>query len=181
MPPVWMPSHVSFLYWGWRMVGEVTGAQGLSNARSWIQASGAMVMVAIETHWLHSTRLPGSVGVFIGWSQQRGGARWWLEPPTPGRANSHPGHPTCVSVFPSYPPSSCRVACSLRGFGCWALRLEYSFWLLHSTNSYSSIKPHPDAFFHSANIHRVSAKYTTLFWALGTKTDRGPALMELPV
>ena len=44
--------------------GREIRALGLSNAGSWIQASGAMVTVTIATHGLHSALLPGSVGGF---------------------------------------------------------------------------------------------------------------------
>lgn len=89
--------------------GRWTGAQGLSKAGSWIQASGAMVMVTIVTQLSMPTRI--CCGFHRLEPIERG--NWVVVRTLPPSSEGHGmswGCPTCVPIFlschfPSYPLS----------------------------------------------------------------------------
>lgn len=108
--------------------GRGTGAQGLSKAGSWSQASGAMVTVTIETQPSTPTR------ICRGFHRMEPTENWVVV-----RASSLSSEgqilswgPTCVLICLSRP--SVLAVCSLGGFGHFAVILEYVFWLLHGLN-----------------------------------------------
>lgn len=110
----------------------MTAARGLSRAGSWIQASGAMVTVTIETRQLHSASLWGFVGVCHELEPIEKGTLKWVE--SEARAKSHFGaHPTPprFSIFITYhfsSPPPFYVLCSLGCRSCW-MPLCLLYWV----------------------------------------------------
>lgn len=161
--PSVVPSHVSFLCSGMEAAGE--GGQKLKASSlvlgSWIQASGAIVTVTIETQRQLSAGLQGSVQGFHRLTPAERGI-WEVVRDLP--TNAAEQGPSLVLGLPhlclhlpllpllSHLLSFCHEVYSCGGSGCCFLHLEHPFWLPHLANSYLPSRPHPDAFFCSTNI-----------------------------
>lgn len=149
----------------------MTTARGLSRAGSWIQASGAMVTVTIETRQLHSASLWGFVGVCHELEPIEKGTLKWVE--AEARAKSHFGAPPSHPVSPSSslttsPPQPPCMYCAVLGVvaaGC--PRAFFTGPGLPTSSSYLFISAH------------LSSKYRTLI--TGTQTNKISGLMKLPI
>lgn len=149
----------------------MTAARGLSRAGSWIQASGAMVTVTIETHQLHSASLWGFVGVCHELEPIEKGTLKWVE--SEARAKSHFGAPPRTPFLhlhhlPLLLPTPPFMYCAV--LGVVAAGCPCAFFTgpgLPTSSSYLFISAH------------LSSKYRTLI--TGTQTNKISGLMKLPI